>query len=297
MEGRRQQREAWLLLAPALIILAVVTLWPLARTVWLSFTDAKITAMKDQVHWIGLENYAWTLTDPYFLKALLRTVYFTVASVGLETVIAIAVAILLNMDFHGRNVLRALIILPWAIPTIVNAIMWKLIFHPEYGSLNAALTQLGLAGSYRSWLGDVDTAMNMIVLADVGKNYPLIAFVVLAALQTIPNEFYDAARMDGASAWQRFTRITLPGILGPLMVVVVLRTIESFRVFDIIYVMTRGGPADATKTASFFVYQEIFTYLRAGSGATYAVAVAVISAVMIALYFGALRATSQRGMA
>ena len=297
MDGRRQQREAWLLLAPALIILAVVTVWPLARTVWLSFTDAKITAMKDPVHWIGLENYAWTLTDPYFLKALVRTFYFTVASVGLETVIAIAVALLLNLDFHGRNVLRALIILPWAIPTIVNAIMWKLIFHPEYGSLNAALTQLGLADSYRSWLGDVDTAMNMIVIADVWKNYPLIAFVALAALQTIPQEFYDAARMDGANAWQRFTRITLPGILGPLMVVVVLRTIESFRVFDIVYVMTRGGPADATKTASFFVYQEIFTYLRAGSGAAYAVVVALISALMIALYFGALRGTNQRGMA
>lgn len=297
MEGRRQQREAWLLLAPALIILAIVTVWPLARTVWLSFTDAKITALKDPVHWIGVENYSWTLTDPYFLKALVRTVYFTVVSVGLETVIAVAVALLLNLDFHGRNVLRALIILPWAIPTIVNAIMWKLIFHPEYGSLNAALTQLGLAGAYQSWLGDVDTAMNMIVLADVWKNYPLIAFVALAALQTIPSEFYDAARMDGANAWQRFARITLPGILGPLMVVVVLRTIESFRVFDIIYVMTRGGPADATKTASFFVYQEIFTYLRAGSGAAYAVVVALISALMIALYFGALRATNQRGMA
>jgi multiple sugar transport system permease protein len=297
MSSWRQQREAWLLLAPALIILAIVTVWPLARTVWLSFTDAKITALKVPVHFIGFENYAWTLTDPYFLKALIRTVYFTVVSVALETVIAIAVALLLNMEFHGRNVLRALIILPWAIPTIVNAIMWKLIFHPEYGSLNAALTQLGLAGSYRSWLGDVDTAMNMIVLADVWKNYPLIAFVVLAALQTIPQELYDAARMDGANAWQRFTRITLPGILGPLMVVVVLRTIESFRVFDIIYVMTRGGPADATKTASFFVYQEIFTYLRAGSGAAYAVVVALISALMIALYFGALRATNQRGMA
>ncbi len=297
MEGRRQQREAWLLLAPALLILAVVTVWPLARTVWLSFTDAKITALKVPVHWIGFENYAWTLTDPYFLKALERTVYFTVASVGLETVIAIAVALLLNLDFHGRNVLRALIILPWAIPTIVNAIMWRLIFHPEYGALNAALTQLHLAGAYRSWLGDVDTAMNMIVLADVWKNYPLIAFVALAALQTIPGEFYDAARMDGANAWQRFRSITLPGILGPLLVVVVLRTIESFRVFDIIYVMTRGGPADATKTASFFVYQEIFTYLRAGSGAAYAVVVALISALMIALYFGALRATRQRGMA
>ena len=294
MESRLRTRERWLLLAPALIILAAITVSPLLRTVWLSFTDEEITSIAQPVNFIGLENYSYTLTDPDFHDALRRTLYFTIVSVGLETVIAVVVALLLNLEFRGRNVLRTLIILPWAMPTIVNATMWRLIFHPQYGALNAALTQLGLADGYRSWLGDPDTAMNMIILADVWKNYALIAFVVLAALQTIPKELFESAKVDGANAWQRFRSVILPGILGPLLVVVVLRAIEAFRVFDIVYVMTRGGPADATKTASFFVYQEIFAYLRAGSGATYAVVVALISTILIVLYFGLLRAIERR---
>lgn len=294
MWSRRQKREGWLLLAPALIILSIVTVAPLVETVWLSFTDKEITSLPQEVHFIGLENYSWALTDPDFIDSLWRTLYFTVASVGLETLIAVAVALFLDLEFRGRNLLRILIFLPWAVPTIVNAIMWRLIFHPEYGSFNAALMQIGIIDSYRSWLGDPDLAMNMIVLADVWKNYPLIAFVVLAALQTIPGELYDAARVDGATAWQRFRNVTLPGILAPLLVVVVLRTIESFRVFDIIYVMTRGGPADMTKTASFFVYKEYFAYLRAGSGASYAVIIALISAMMIAAYFVLLRRSTAR---
>jgi len=289
MGGWRRKREAWLLLAPALLILAVVTFAPLIRTVWLSFTDEVITSRPQVVTWIGLENYSWALTDPDFIDALWRTLHFTFASVAIETVIAVAVALFLNLEFPGRNVLRILIFLPWAVPTIANAIMWRLIFHPEYGALNAALVQLGVMSSYRSWLGDPKIAMDMIVLADVWKNYPLIALVVLAALQTIPGELYDAARVDSANAWQRFRNVTIPGIFAPLVVVVVLRTIESFRVFDIIYVMTRGGPADATKTVSFFVYREYFAYLRAGSGASYAVVVALISALMIVAYFGALK--------
>ena len=130
MESWRQKREGWLLLAPALIILAVVTVAPLFQTIWLSFTDKEITSKAQTVHFIGLENYAWTLTDPDFLDAIWRTLYFTGTSVALETVVAIAVALLLNLDFRGRNVLRTLIILPWAVPTIVNAMMWRLIFHP-----------------------------------------------------------------------------------------------------------------------------------------------------------------------
>jgi multiple sugar transport system permease protein len=131
--------------------------------------------------------------------------------------------------------------------------------------------------------------MNAVILADVWKNYPLIALIVLAGLQTIPRDLYEAAIMDGAGAWTRFRKITLPGIMGPLSVALVLRAIEAFKVFDIIYVMTRGGPADVTKTASFFVYQESFTYLRAGSGAAYALTVTALSGLMIALYVLMLR--------
>jgi len=185
--------------------------------------------------------------------------------------------------------MRALIILPWAIPTIVNAVTWRLIYNPDYGALNSLLMQLGIIGEYRSWLGDPDVAMNMVILADVWKNFPLVAYVALAALQTVPMDMLNAARLEGANAWRRFYKITLPWIIGPLLVIIVLRSVEAFRVFDIIYVMTRGGPANQTKTASFYVYQEYFSYLRSGSGSSYAIIVALISIILIYGYYKAAK--------
>lgn len=289
MAPSSKDRAAWLLLLPMIVIMAAVTGFPLLNTVWLAFTDAGLTGLGYDWNWAGLENFAYIAEDDNFHDALGNTVYFTIVSVSIEVVLGVAVALLLNQQFVGRTLVRALMILPWALPTIVNAVMWRLIYNPEFGSLNALLVQAGVLDAYRSWLGDPDTAMNMVILADVWKNYPLIALIVLAGLQTIPRDLYEAAIMDGAGAWTRFWNITLPGILGPLSVALVLRSIEAFKVFDIIYVMTRGGPADATKTVSFFVYQESFTYLRAGSGAAYALTVTAISGLMIALYIVMLR--------
>ena len=289
MAPSERNRTAWTLLTPMLAIMTIVTGFPLVNTVWLAFTDASLTGQGYAWNWSGLENFAWILDDTDFRAALGHTFYFTVVSVSLEVVLGVLVALLLDQEFYGRAFVRALLILPWALPTIVNAVMWRLIYNPEYGSLNALLVQLGLMDNYRSWLGDPQTAMNMIILADVWKTYPLIALMVLAGLQTIPKDLYEAAIMDGAGAWRRFWSITFPGILGALSVALVLRAIEAFKVFDIIYVMTRGGPADATKTVSFFVYQESFTYLRAGSGAAYALTVTAMSGLMIALYVFMLR--------
>jgi multiple sugar transport system permease protein len=287
--AKRRSIEGWLLLAPVLAVMTVVTLYPLLRTVYLSFTDAMLPVGHVPPEWIGVENYAYVLTDPDFLDAILRTLHFTLGSVGAELVLGVLVGVLLNQKFYGRTLVRSIVILPWALPTIVNAMLWRLIYNPEYGSLNALLTGLGLMSDYRSWLGDVDMAMTMVIIADVWKNYAIVALVVLAALQTIPSELYEAMRIDGAGAWTRFWRLTIPGILGPLTVAMVLRLIDSFRVFDIIFVMTRGGPADATKTVSFYVYQESFAFLRAGSGASYAVIVAVMSAILIAAYIFLLK--------
>lgn len=289
MIGRRRKQEKWMLLAPAILVLALITLIPLANTFWLSFTDTRISAIPTPVQFIGLENYIYALTDPEFREALYRTLYFTIVSVGLEGILGVAVAVLLNQKFRGQLILRALIILPWAVPTIVNAVAWRLIYHPDYGALNSLLFQLGFISDYRSWIGNPSTAMNMVILADVWKNFPLVAYVALAALQTVPGDLNKAAAIEGAGPWKRFWSITLPWIAGPLMVVMVLRTIEAFRVFDIIYVMTGGGPADSTKTASFYVYQEYFNYLRSGSGASYAVLVAGISAVLILFYYSSAR--------
>ena len=154
MKGWRQHSETTALLAPALVIMAIVTFIPLFRTIVFSFTNAEITALDTPVKWIGLENYIYALTDPDFRDALWRTFYFTFVSVGLETLLGLGVAMFLNLEFKGRTILRTLIILPWAVPNIVNAMMWRLIFHPDYGSFNAFLYQLGFIHHYKSWLGD-----------------------------------------------------------------------------------------------------------------------------------------------
>ncbi|MEJ2289092.1 MAG: NAD(P)-dependent oxidoreductase, partial [Deinococcales bacterium] len=178
--------------------------------------------------------------------------------------------------------------------TVVNAVMWRWIYNPEYGALNALLTQLHILPAYRSWLGAPGIAMNMIVAADVWKNFTLVALLVLAALQTIPVELHDAARVDGAGGVQRFRYITLPGIRPALLVALVLRTVEALKVFDIIYVMTRGGPASSTKTLSFLVYEEAFSFLQLGSAAAYAFLTVALILVFVAVY---IRLLQSRGVA
>lgn len=281
---QREQRQAWVLLAPMLLVMMLLTAWPLLRTIWLSFTDAALIGSGETPAWIGLENYLYALSDPDFRASIWRTLYFTLVSVTVEGIIGVLVALLLNQKFIGRNVLRVLVILPWALPTIVNAMMWRLNFNPDYGSINALLSQLGIIDGYRSWLGSPEAALNAVMFADIWKNYPLVTLLVLAALQSIPEDLFEAARLDGASAWRRFRAITFPAIVAPLGVALVLRTIDAFKIFDIIYVMTRGGPVDSTKTLSFFVYQESFSYLRAGSGAAYAILMTLMCALLITLY-------------
>ncbi len=297
MLGRRQKREKWILLAPALAVLALITLIPLANTLWLSFTDTRISALPEPVHFIGLENYVYALTDPDFQDALFRTLYFTIVSVGLEGILGVAVAVLLNQEFRGRTLLRALIILPWAVPTIVNAVAWRLIYHPDYGALNSLLFQLGLISDYRSWIGDPATAMNMVILADVWKNFPLVAYVALAALQTVPGDLNKAAAIEGAGPWKRFPldhpaldRRSINGRHGAANHRGLPRLRHHLR-------DDRRRPADSTKTASFYVYQEYFNYLRSGSGASYAVLVAGISAVLIVFYYSATKRQTAGGAA
>jgi len=293
---QREHRQAWVLLAPMLLMMFLLTAWPLARTIWLSFTDAALIGSGAPPQSVGFDNYLYALTDPDFLAALARTLYFTIISVAFEGVIGVLVALLLNQKFYGRGLLRVLVILPWALPTIVNAMMWRLNFNPDYGSINALLTQLGLIDHYRSWLGSPDSAMNAVMLADIWKNYPLVTLLTLAALQSIPEDLFEAARIDGASAWRRFRAITFPAILGPLGVALILRTIDAFKIFDIIYVMTRGGPVDRTKTLSFFVYQESFSYLRAGSGAAYAILMTLLCGILIAIYMLMIARQRRRGI-
>ncbi len=270
---------------PLLAVMIAVIGWPMAETVRLSFTDAKLVGLTG--HFVGLDNYAKILSGSNFRGTLSTTAFFAIVSVGIEMVLGVLAALLLNQQFYGRTLLRALMILPWALPTIVNATLWRLIYNPEYGALNAALTQLGLLGEYRSWLGEPGSAMAALILADCWKNFPLVALIALAALQSVPRDLIAASLVDGASALNRFRFVILPYLAGPLMVALVLRTIEAFKVFDIIWVMTRGGPANSTRTLSILVYQEAFSFGRAGSGASLALIVTLM-VTLLALAYGAL---------
>ncbi|TCN31471.1 carbohydrate ABC transporter permease [Sinorhizobium americanum] len=279
--------RAWLLMVPLLVVMVSVIGWPLVDTVRLSFTDAKLVGTEGS--FVGIANYEKMLTGSNFQRALVTTTWFAVVSVAAEMVLGVLAALLLNQQFRGRAALRALMILPWALPTVVNATLWRLIYNPEYGALNAALTQLGLIDSYRSWLGEPGSALTALIVADCWKNFPLVALIALAALQAVPRDITAAALVDGAGPFNRFRFVVMPYLAGPLLVALVLRTIEAFKVFDIIWVMTRGGPANSTRTLSILVYQEAFSFQRAGSGASLALIVTLLVTILAAAYAALLR--------
>ncbi|MGO4447994.1 carbohydrate ABC transporter permease [Phyllobacterium sp. TAF24] len=279
--------RAWLLMLPLLIVMIAIIGWPLVDTVRLSFTDAKLVGTEG--NFVGIDNYVKILSGSNFQRTLITTTLFAVLSVAAEMVIGVLAALLLNQQFYGRSVLRALMILPWALPTVVNATLWRLIYNPEYGALNAALTQIGLLDTYRSWLGEPGTALTALIVADCWKNFPLVALIALAALQAVPRDITAASMVDGAGAWSRFRFVIMPYLAGPLMVALVLRTIEAFKVFDIIWVMTRGGPANSTRTLSILVYQEAFSFQRAGSGASLALIVTLLVTILAVAYAALIR--------
>jgi multiple sugar transport system permease protein len=277
---------------PLLAVMIAVIGWPLADTIHLSFTNARLIGTQGE--FVGLENYQKGLTGAPFRHALNTTATFALISVGLEMVLGVLAALLLDQQFKGRTALRAMMILPWALPTIVNATLWRLIYNPEYGALNSLLMQLGIIDGYRSWLGEPSSAMASLILADAWKNFPLVALIGLAALQAVPKDVKAAAVVDGAGAWSRFRFVLWPYLAGPLMVALVLRTIEGFKVFDIIWVMTRGGPANSTRSLSILVYQEAFSFQRAGSGASLALIVTLIITVLATFYITAIRRSAVR---
>ncbi|SFO55701.1 carbohydrate ABC transporter membrane protein 1, CUT1 family (TC 3.A.1.1.-) [Cohaesibacter marisflavi] len=287
MLSDRKTLHVWLLMLPLLCVMIAVIGWPLIDTIRLSFTNTRLVGSEGE--FVGLHNFTKMLSSRNFQRAFSTTMQFTLISVTLEIVIGVLVGMLLNQKFYGRTILRGMLILPWALPTVVNATLWRLIYNPEYGAFNAALLKLGIIDQYQSWLGQPQTAMMALILADLWKNFPLVALIALAALQSVPNDIRAAAISDGANAFRRFRYVILPYLVGPLMVAVVLRTIEAFKVFDIIWIMTRGGPANSTRTLSILVYQEAFAFQRAGSGASLALIITLAITVLAVIYIRIMR--------
>lgn len=271
-----------LFVMPALVLLALVTVYPVVYVVVLSLQ--RNLPIFDVSHFVGLDNYRYLLQDERFLNALGNTAYFTALSVTLELLAGLGVALLLERPLRYKGIVRAFVLLPWAIPTVVSARMWEWILATDTGILNY------LIGLRINWLGHPFWAMHAAVLVDVWKTTPFVAILLMAGLQGIPRDIYQAARVDGAGSWAIFRGITLP-LLRPVMLVVLLfRTLDAFRIFDSIYVLTGGGPANATETLSIYAYKVLFQTLQFGYGSTLAVVVflctGLISVVWIRLLTG-----------
>lgn len=283
-----QSRLAFWLLLPAVIAVFGIIVYPMIRTLIVSLFRVD-SALATDTPFVGLGNYVGLLTEPEFWATLGRTLYFTVTSTGLELVLGLAVAGLLNSRLRARWLFRTIIIIPWAIPTIVNAAMWKGIYNAQYGALNALLSQLGLIDSYKVWLGDPVLALNMLIIADVWKMVPLVAFFLLAGLSSIPSEMYEAAKLDRAS-WPRiFRSIVLPMLVPSISIVLVLRTVEAFKVFDLIYAATRGGPVNGTTTIAYYAYETAFSDQNFGTGSALSYIVVIIVLALSAVYLRLLR--------
>jgi multiple sugar transport system permease protein len=278
-------RLGYLLIAPAFLILVLVAILPILAVIGLSLQ--RRLPIFNIAAFVGLENYRILAMDSRFWNSLVNTVYFTTLSVSLELLLGLAIAMLLDRPFSGRGWMRAILLIPWIIPTVVSARMWEWLYNSEFGVLNYLLMASGVLKDPMNWLGNPLLAIHGVIFMDVWKTTPFAVLLFIAGLQTIPRELYHAARVDGATSWVVFRKITLPLLKPVILLVLLFRTLDAFRVFDAIYVLTGGGPANTTETLSLYAYKTLFQTLQFGYGSTLAVAmfacVVLISLVYLKL--------------
>jgi len=280
---QQDARTAWLLLAPGLLIMLGVTLWPVISTFILSFFHVP-TGINQVRTFVGFGNYLEMLRDQIFWETIGRTLYFTVVSVGLELILGLAIAQLIHSRPWGWQFLRFSLIIPWAVPTIVNGAMWRWIYSADFGALNGLLMQLGLIEHYVPWLALPNMAMNLVIVADIWHTMPFVALVLQAALATLPEDLDEAAAVDGANAWQRFWQIRVPLLKPAILVALIVRTVDAFRVFDIVYILTSGGPAYKTLTITYLTYLNSFAFGKQGIGAALSFLISAFTIIMALVY-------------
>jgi trehalose/maltose transport system permease protein len=291
--AQRLRAVRWFLL-PMMIALAVVAGWPLLRSIWFSFTDAKLNTLYS-AEWIGFGNYLrwqvldsgairWrgVLADPDWWNAVYNTIRFAVTSVFFEAVLGMLVALVLNAEFKGRGIVRAAILIPWAIPTIVSAKMWSWMLNDQFGIINDVLLNLGLISQKIAWTASTDTAMTAVLVVDIWKTTPFMALLILAGLQTIPKDIYEAAKVDGVHPIKVFFRLTLPLVRPALMVAIIFRLLDAMRIFDLIYVLTPNSKA--TKTMSIISQENLFQFDNFAEGSTQSTLLFLIIALFTTLY-------------
>ena len=283
----RESSFALVLNTPAVVAIGLLVAYPIGYSLWLSLHRYNLKR-PGVFRFIGLDNYVAILASEEFRAALRVTLVFTALSVALVVVLGILIALLLNEPFPGRGVVRAIVLVPWAIPPVVNGLMWQWIYDAKVGVLNALLVALRILPDYRGWLSQPTDALLALVTAHVWNALPVAVILLLAALQTIPADLYDAGRVDGSGVWQLFRHVTLPWLAQPLLVVLILQTMLAIRVFDIVYVLTAGGPGTATTTLTWQTYLVTFDSLDFGLGNAYAYTVSLITLALALVYFKVL---------
>lgn len=286
----RDRRLGWVLVAPVLILLLAVTAYPLIYNLWNSFHFVNLAYAGLPQRFVGLADYKSMFGSSEWRAALERTLAFTVVTVGADLVLALGLALMLNARFKGRGLLRAAILIPWAVPTVVSATLWKTMFDPRAGFVDYLLGGLHHSWSTITWVNaSTWKSWFVIFVADSWKNIPFVALILLAGLQVIPSEVYEAARIDGASSWQSFRRMTLPLLKPALVVAAIFRTLQAFFVFDVIYILTAGGPGTSTETLSFLNYQTFIDKTDFGVGGAISVLLVVMALVIAGCYTWFLR--------
>ena len=280
----RETKQAYLFVAPAGTLVALLALIPLIAVVWMSFRRVMPVFGIDR--WASLANFVHLLSDSRFWSSLGTTLYFAVVAVTVEIALGLAIALLLHRSFSGRGLARTAVLIPWALPTVVAARMWEWIYNPDFGIMNYLLQKLSLLTGPVSWLGDPFWAIHAAILADVWKTTPFAALILLAGLAAIPPDLARAARVDGGRSFRVFFEITLPLLRPALVVTALFRFLDSFRIFDAIYVLTGGGPANTTETLAVYIYKVIFQTLRFGYGSAIAVAMFLLAGTASVLIVG-----------
>jgi len=289
--GRRRRTGFWLVL-PALVVLIAVLAFPIAASLVVSLQSVSTAGGSLSGTWVGLDNYLQATTDPAFWIAVRNTIYFTIVEVVAVVGLGLVVALLLNHRLGRSAFFRVILLIPWALAPVANAVMWKWIYNANYGILNQILEALGIIQKPVVWLGEPQLALNALLLADIWKAIPFIALLLLAGLQNVPPILYRAARLDGASAWQTFRFVTLPQLRTAILICVVLQSIWALKVFDLIYVLTKGGPADGTVTMNFLAYRVTFNFGEIGYGAALADILFLMMFVLAVIYLRTFRPTA-----
>jgi ABC-type sugar transport system permease subunit len=284
------QTSALAFLAPMLAVLLVVAVFPILYSFWISLFDLKLTR-PHRAPFVWFQNYGTVLQDSLFWWSVLRSAYFSVLSVVAIMMVALACALLLNEEFRGRRALTAILLVPWAIPYVANALMWKWIYDSGYGALNGVLFQLDFIDKYMVWLGDPDKTIPLIANAFVWKEVPLATILLLVTMKSIPADLYAAAKVDGAGVFQRFWHVTLPALRPGFLLVLVYETMMAVRHFDLFFILTEGGPAEASHVLAWQVYAETFRKLSFGTGAALSYILAIVT---LALAYFIIRALGRR---